>query len=168
LRPAGARVTFAATMIVTAMSPTDREAVEAIARRSGTEVDVEAELGRAWGLPWVVRDAEGAEPIAFLIAWRAADELHVIDIATHPDHRRRGAARRLLRELITHGKAHGFRLVVLEVRTSNGPARSLYESLGFGVARVRKSYYADGGEDGLEMLLVLDSVTFGAPGGSGS
>jgi ribosomal-protein-alanine N-acetyltransferase len=153
-------------MLVTVMEPEDAEAVRCIARLSGTKVDVAAELGRSWGLPWVVRDAEGGEPIAFLVGWRAADELHVVDIATHPDHRRRGAARTLLLELIAYGKAHDFRLVVLEVRASNGPARSLYESLGFGVARVRENYYADAGEDGLEMLLVLDPETTDASGGS--
>jgi ribosomal-protein-alanine N-acetyltransferase len=152
-------------MLVTAMEPEDSEAVQSIARLSGISVDVAAELGRSWGLPWVVRDAEGQPPIAFLVGWRAADELHVVDIATHPSFRRRGAARTLLLELIAYGKANGFRLVVLEVRASNGPARSLYESLGFGVARVRENYYADAGDDGLEMLLVLDPVAIGASGG---
>ncbi|MBN1605212.1 MAG: GNAT family N-acetyltransferase [Polyangiaceae bacterium] len=164
MRPARARVTFALAMLVTAMEPEDREAVQAIAHLCGTEVDVAAELGRGWALPWVIRDAEGGAPIAFLVGWRAADELHVIDIGTHPDHRRRGAARKLLLELIAYGKAHGFRLVVLEVSASNGPARSLYGSLGFGVARIRENYYSDAGEDGLEMLLVLDPETIGAPG----
>ena len=153
-------------MIVTAMEPEDTDAVQAIARLSGTQVDVAAELGRSWGLPWVVRDAGGQQPIAFLVGWRAADELHVVDIATHPDFRRRGAARTLLLGLIAYGKAHGFRLVVLEVRASNGPARSLYQSLGFGVARVRENYYADAGEDGLEMLLMLDSENIDASGSS--
>jgi ribosomal-protein-alanine N-acetyltransferase len=153
-------------MLVTPMEPGDREAVKAIAHLSGTEVDVAAELGRSWGLPWVAREAPGQPPAAFMVAWRAADELHIIDIATHPDHRRRGAARALLVELIAYGKAHNFRLAVLEVRASNGPARSLYGSLGFEVARVRENYYADGGEDGLEMLLMLDSETIEASSGS--
>lgn len=153
-------------MLVTPMEPTDREAVEAIAHLSGTQVDVTAELGRNWGLPWVAREAADQPPVAFMVAWRAADELHIIDVATRPEHRRRGAARTLLLELIAYGRSHDFRLAVLEVRASNGPARSLYESLGFEVARVRENYYADGGEDGLEMLLVLDPENKGASRGS--
>jgi [ribosomal protein S18]-alanine N-acetyltransferase len=154
-------------MFVTPMESADSETVETIARWSGTKVDVAAELDRGWGLPWVVRDAPNQPPVAFLIAWRAADELHVIDIATHPDHRRRGAARALLLALIAFGRENGFRLVVLEVRASNRPARELYISLGFTVARVRRNYYAEPDEDGVDMLLELDTHTEASDGSSG-
>ena len=142
-------------MVVLPMSPSDRYVVEQIASLSGMHIDVEAELARAWALPLVARQDQAAPPIAFLLAWRVADELHIIDMATHPDHRRRGAARALLGHVIDHGRTGGSRYVLLEVRRSNGPAVKLYESLGLRVARMRKNYYSDPVEDALEMMLVL-------------
>jgi ribosomal-protein-alanine N-acetyltransferase len=51
------------------------------------------------------------------------------------------------------------RLLLLEVRRSNRPALGLYRRLGFSVAALRRGYYSDTGEDGIEMNLVLDPAT---------
>jgi ribosomal protein S18 acetylase RimI-like enzyme len=151
-------------MLIEPMAAADFRGVQAIAELCQTRVDLDAEIRRDWGLVWVAREGADEEPIAFLIAWRAADEMHVIDLGTHPRRRRRGAARALLGRLISHARTLGSSLMVLEVRQSNRPAIRLYQSLGFVVARVRRSYYADAGEDGLEMVLKLDGL---AQNGSG-
>jgi ribosomal-protein-alanine N-acetyltransferase len=143
-------------MVISPVTAADRLRVQTIADLCHTRVDLDAELNRDWAMVWVARERQAEEAIAFLLAWRAADEIHVIDIGTHPSYRRRGAARSLLERLLLHARSVGSRVMVLEVRQSNRPAIRLYESLGFTVARVRRSYYADPGEDGLEMVLMFD------------
>lgn len=94
---------------------------------------------------------EGERIIGYLCVWEIADEVHVTNIAVHPDHRRRGIARGLLSELIAGARARDFRMVVLEVRPSNHQAIALYESFGFRVTGRRRGYYYDTGEDALVM-----------------
>lgn len=78
-------------------------------------------------------------------------ELHVTTIAVHPERRRRGYARALLGvPLATFPDA---RAVHLEVRPSNEPALTLYDSLGFVITGRRRRYYGD--EDALLMTLYL-------------
>ncbi len=52
-------------------------------------------------------------------------------VATHPDYRRRGLARKLVTKAIEHAKEHGAKMCVLEVIDINEPAYKLYSSLGF-------------------------------------
>ncbi|MGY5858471.1 MAG: GNAT family N-acetyltransferase, partial [Candidatus Thorarchaeota archaeon] len=52
-------------------------------------------------------------------------------VATHPDYRRRGLARKLVNAAIDHAKELGAKLCVLEVLDVNEPAYNLYRSLGF-------------------------------------
>jgi ribosomal-protein-alanine N-acetyltransferase len=144
---------------ITRLTPGDIEAVYAILTQSGLTVDLEAEVAREIALAWVLRErAEGA-PLAFLLAWSVADELHLLDMATHPHYRRRGHSRRLLVALVALARSEHKRLVLLEVRESNAPAIALYESAGFRTTGVRRSYYSDTGEDALEMRITLDPET---------
>ena len=91
----------------------------------------------------------------FLIYWVVHDEVHVLNIATDPPHRRRNVARRLMLAAIEQARARGARLVTLEVRRSNLPAASLYRDLGFRSVGIRPNYYADEGEDAVVMNLEL-------------
>jgi ribosomal-protein-alanine N-acetyltransferase len=75
--------------IVGPLEPRDHEAVVEIAARSDQSLDLPAELGRSWARIWVAREQPGGPALGFLLAWRVADELHVINVATHPDFRRR-------------------------------------------------------------------------------
>ncbi|MGY5872895.1 MAG: GNAT family N-acetyltransferase [Candidatus Thorarchaeota archaeon] len=52
-------------------------------------------------------------------------------VATHPDYRRRGLARKLVTAAINHAKELGAKLCVLEVLDVNEPAYKLYTNLGF-------------------------------------
>jgi len=47
------------------------------------------------------------------------------------------------------------KIATLEVRAHNDPAIGLYESMQFQKIAIRRSYYADNGEDALVMLKTL-------------
>ncbi|MEI9954161.1 MAG: GNAT family N-acetyltransferase [Pseudomonadota bacterium] len=134
----------------------DFDAVSDILRDSGLEVDLAAELAREIALPWVLRSPLSGEPVAFSLAWSVADELHLLDMASHPAHRRQGHARALLSELLSYARRERKRLLLLEVRQSNEPAILLYRSAGFETTGVRRGYYSDTGEDALEMRISFD------------
>ena len=144
---------------ITRLSPADVEPVRAILALSGLSVDLEAELAREIALPWVLHGPEQGTPVAFLLAWSVADELHLLDMATHPQHRQQGHARRLLTALLAHAQNEHKRLVLLEVRNSNSAAIALYRAAGFQTTGVRRGYYSDTGEDALEMRVCLDPNT---------
>jgi ribosomal-protein-alanine N-acetyltransferase len=146
------------TLIARATSG-DLDLVRAILEPSDLHVDLEAELCREIALPWLIRETLGGPPVAFLLAWSVADELHLLELACHPERRRRGFARSLLNALMDHARAEHKRLVLLEVRRSNLAATSLYESFGFETTGVRRGYYSDTGEDALEMRITLNPET---------
>lgn len=146
-------------MLVTPFDPSDKPAVELIARLGGQEIDVEAELGRSWSRIWVARPEAGGVPVGMLLGWAVVDELHVINVATHPNFRRRGVARALLSTAVERAVHAGARLVLLEVRRSNRAAIELYRGLGFSVMGVRRAYYSDNSEDAIEMMLAIDPAT---------
>ena len=79
-------------------------------------------------------------------------EGQVTNIATHPDFRRRGLGRALLRALLTVAKEKGCEQVALEVRASNEAAIRMYEDAGFSTAGRRRGFYRDPREDALVML----------------
>jgi ribosomal-protein-alanine N-acetyltransferase len=117
---------------------------------------IREELARPWARLWVARGERGApHAVAFLLAWHVADELHVLDVATHPELRRRGYGRALMQQSLAYAREHTIRHVLLEVRRSNGPAIRLYRDCGFFAMGLRKKYYPDD-EDAVEMVLVLD------------
>ena len=104
----------------------------------------------------VVRPAgHDDEPIVgYLCRWFVADEIHILNLAVHPRHRRRGIAAILMREALREARAGGADAITLEVRRSNAGARRLYESLRFEEVGVRRNYYGRG-EDALIMRLQL-------------
>ena len=77
------------------------------------------------------------------------DETDMMNIAVHPDYRRRGIAAALIEALVFSLKARGSRSLKLEVRTSNHPAIALYEGMGFVRLGLRKNYYRNPKEDAL-------------------
>lgn len=135
----------------------DLAAVEAIAHECFSDsFSTEEELSRPWARLWAARTAAGAPLVGFLISWHVADELHVLNIATVPAMRRRGIARALMDASLAYSSESKIRIVLLEVRRSNRAAIKLYRGLAFTALGVRPGYYADNGEDAIEMILALD------------
>lgn len=146
-------------MLVGPMLLTDRETIESIARLSAVELDVQAELERGWARIWTGRLAPDEPAAGFLLAWSVADELHVINVATHPERRRRGVADALMTTLVETALDERRSRVLLEVRRSNRAAIKLYRAHGFSAIGVRRAYYQDNSEDAIEMMLSIDPET---------
>ena len=70
------------------------------------------------------------------------DEGQIINVAVHPDARRRGVGRTLMEGAQTYAKERGIVFLSLEVRESNIAARSLYSSLGWEEQGIRKGFYS--------------------------
>jgi ribosomal-protein-alanine N-acetyltransferase len=99
-----------------------------------------------------VDGSPGVEEVqGFIVYWTVQDEMHVLNVAVAPEHRRRGVARALMREAEARGRRRGIRLVTLEVRRSNEAAIALYRKLGYRMVGVRPNYYAEEGEDAMVM-----------------
>jgi len=79
-------------------------------------------------------------------------ESQILNLAVHPDFRRRGVATILMDEAIRELRKRRCVFMYLKVRVSNTGAQKFYELLGFKVESVRKKYYADPDEDALVMI----------------
>lgn len=111
---------------------------------------------RAWCL------VKGEQAVAAIWYQCAAERAEMVDLRVLAAERRQGFGRQLLWASLT--ALGGLSGVDLEVRSSNLPARALYESLGFCEAGTRPDYYAtaNGREDAVLMSVSLgysDSLT---------
>ena len=113
------------------------------------------DLGRPGAHLELLRDRPGGRAIGFCNYWRVADELHILNVAVHPEFRRQGHASTLVRHMLQVARQHQTRVVSLEVRASNRSAQSLYRKFGFREVGMRPKYYADNGEDALLMDLEM-------------
>ena len=76
-------------------------------------------------------------------------ETDMMNIAVHPDFRRKGIAEALVIALVEELKKQESRCLTLEVRASNESAQKLYEKLGFSQIGRRPKYYRNPREDAL-------------------
>ena len=145
--------------VITPMGLDDVDAVMEIERLSfsapSSREALGEELARTWARLEVVRDTTEGRVAAFVDYWLVADELHLLNLATHPEHRRMGHATRLLAHLIDVARKTPCRLMTLEVRRSNGAAQALYRRFAFRAVGVRPNYYAEDQEDAIVMLREL-------------
>ena len=70
---------------------------------------------------------------------KVLDEVHIINMAVHPDYRGQSIGKRLMQHVLNDEE-----VFFLEVRISNETAKNIYEKYGFKVIYVRQGYYADG------------------------
>ena len=97
---------------------------------------------------WLVAEEDG-EIAGYVGSQTVMDESDMMNVAVHPDYRRKGIAEKLVMELVEALKKRDSRCLTLEVRASNEPARALYEKLGFVQVGLRKNYYRNPREDAL-------------------
>jgi len=98
---------------------------------------------------YLLRMARTGPVVGFCAFWKVIDQIHINNLAIHPDFRRRGFARRLLNRVLEEASSIGAAQATLEVRRSNVAARTLYERAGFALSGVRTSYYTNPIEDAL-------------------
>ena len=110
-----------------------------------SEKSVASELNNALSL-WLVA-VDGDTVAGYVGSQSVLGESDMMNVAVHPDFRRRGVGEALILELIAALKEQGNHCLSLEVRASNEPARNLYEKLGFRQVGLRPNYYRNPKED---------------------
>jgi ribosomal-protein-alanine N-acetyltransferase len=94
----------------------------------------------------------------YICFWMYESEIQLINIAIHPQQRKKGFGHYLLKKMINEGISRDMRNVWLEVRPSNIVARNLYRRLGFEELGRRPGYYRDSNEDAIVMALTLSEL----------
>ena len=97
---------------------------------------------------WLVAEEDG-KVAGYVGSQTVIDESDMMNVAVHPDHRRKGIAEALVVELVEALRKRESHCLTLEVRASNKPAKALYEKLGFTQVGLRKNYYRNPKEDAL-------------------
>ncbi len=92
--------------------------------------------------------------IGYSASWLVADEAHLLNLAVHPWRQGAGIGRCLLEDVVEDCRRRGARVLFLEVRMGNRPARRLYTRFGFREIGVRRGYYGPG-QDAIVMELRL-------------
>ena len=95
-----------------------------------------------------------SEVIGYTCRWRVTDEVHLLNVAVHPERRGLGHGRALVGAVVAEAEVARTRVVYLEVRAGNVIARRLYRQLGFKDLGVRRGYYGPG-QDAIVMELRL-------------
>ena len=97
---------------------------------------------------WYVAVCDGAV-VGYIGSQTVCGETDMMNVAVHPEQRRRGIAESLIDCLILELKNRGSHSLALEVRASNVPAIGLYEKMGFRQVGRRPNYYRNPREDAL-------------------
>jgi ribosomal-protein-alanine N-acetyltransferase len=111
--------------------------------------------GRSEDEPLVLPHGPPHRIVGYCCFWIVFGEVHIMNLAVHPDYRRKGIATRLVEVVTSISRHEMVQMVHLEVRKSNEFARKLYEKFGFRVIGVRPNYYTHPREDALLMVLEL-------------
>jgi [ribosomal protein S18]-alanine N-acetyltransferase len=145
--------------------PADLDGVLAIEDASfnnpTTRAWYEAELARPDVCKMFVIRTPQRSVAGFAAFWKVLDEMHINNLAIHPDLRERGLGRRLLAGVLAAAYGMGVRRATLEVRRSNLAAQRLYAAAGFRVVGVREGYYAQPVEDALVLSTAVESPEAG-------
>lgn len=104
------------------------------------------------------RDGAADRVAGYVVAWFAADEGEIANLAVLEPTRRRGIGAALLDAALDEGRRRGADAVYLEVRDSNAAARALYASRKFAEVGRRRDYYRKPQED----AIVLRRQCFGS------
>ena len=140
-------------MVIRRMASEDVRAVFEISERSFSE---------SWSLESIEKEVDN--PVAsYFVAelagnvvgycglWHVLDEGEVINIAVSEQVRGQKIGEKLLKTLFEEAKMHHLRVIHLEVRESNLPARMLYKKFNFKEIAKRKGYYHQPTEDAVIM-----------------
>ena len=137
-----------AVVLMRQLTPDDVQAIAVLERLcfssswSAESYAIQFEIPGTGG--WGIWDGE---LVAVLVHTPAdCEATYIVTVATHPDHRKKGHASRLLEQASSLLKPHA-----LHVRPSNKEAVSMYQRRGFFEVRRDENYYDDG-EDAILMI----------------
>ena len=103
--------------------------------------------------------------LGYSVAWFAADEAELANLAVGAPARGRGVGALLLDAVLAEAAHRGAATVYLEVRESNAAARRLYVSRHFAEVGRRRRYYRNPVEDALVLARPLGPGPADSPGG---
>ena len=112
-----------------------------------SESSITSELNNPLSL-WLVAEEDGCV-LGYIGSQTVMGEADMMNVAVHPEYRRRGIAQALVNGLIDALRCNDVTSLTLEVRATNEPAKRMYEKLGFQQVGVRKNYYRHPREDAL-------------------
>jgi ribosomal-protein-alanine N-acetyltransferase len=96
--------------------------------------------------------------VGFVIYELQKHQFMLLNLAVHPQYRRRGVGRQLVERLISKLSQHRRDKITLEVRERNLTAQLFFKALGFQAVRVLREYYPDTGEDAYVMQYRLSDA----------
>jgi ribosomal-protein-alanine N-acetyltransferase len=151
----------AARLVLRSMRREDLPAVLDIERRSFRQPWSRSFFEKELSTPFarLVVAVEEADPdgaiVGYACRWRVTDEVHLLNVAVHPERRGLGHGQELVAAVIAEARAARARVIYLEVRAGNVAARRLYRRLGFRDTGIRRGYYGPG-QDAIAMELRLE------------
>ena len=89
------------------------------------------------------------EVLGYIGVQEICGEAYITNAAVFGKYRKCGIGRALISAACEGAKGRGCEFITLEVRESNSPAISLYESEGFDKAGIRKNFYSAPTENGV-------------------
>lgn len=117
-------------------APWSRESYEELSQLESVEI-------------WTAK--RGEELVGYMLFQHVGEEMELHTIAVKPGLRRQGLGRILMEHMIAEARRAGVVRIFLQVRSSNGQAKALYETFGFRTVGIRRHYYRDDDEDALVM-----------------
>lgn len=93
--------------------------------------------------------------VGYIGMYSVLDEANITNVAVFSQYRSRGIGRALVEAMLESCRSAGLSTVMLEVRSGNLPAISLYEKCGFLTVGRRKNYYCDPVDDAILMTADL-------------
>ena len=112
----------------------------------------------------VATEDAGGGVVGYVVAWFAAGQGEIGNLAVTPSARGRGVGGMLLDAVIAAASDHGAEALYLDVRESNLRARSLYDSRGFVEVGRRRRYYRRPAEDAIVLRRGTGGSAQGGPG----
>jgi ribosomal-protein-alanine N-acetyltransferase len=97
-------------------------------------------------------------PHGFAIGRVIIDEVELLTLAVHPDHRRKGIAADILGEFIGTSDRLGATMAFLDVAANNSGAQALYESFGFAETDLRRGYYRKPDGSRLDAIMMMRDI----------
>ncbi len=144
-------------MNLTQADPEAFDRIRYIDRSAGPHPWPESALVRALQAGELCLAITDGNPIGFLVSQSVLDETTLMHLAVASEHQRLGWGLQMMQVWIRQQRRAGQQRLLLEVRSTNQAAISLYQSLGFDTVGQRRDYYVSpyGVEDALVMALTL-------------